>query len=100
MAAKLNSPEFKAQLEAANERTIILNGKKVSSQSRTAKDSLSRGYRYEFGMPDGPNVSFNNQNQPSNKVKESAEYKKLKEQFDQEVKALKDKMEKKVKEEN
>ena len=100
MAAKLNRPEFKAQLETANERTIVLNGKKVSSQSRTAKDSLSRVYRYEFGVPDGPNVSFNNQNQPSNKVKESAEYKKLQEQFDQEVKALKDKMEKKVKEEN
>ncbi|MFD2286525.1 M48 family metalloprotease [Pedobacter petrophilus] len=99
MAAKFNSPEFKAKLEAANENIIIINGKKMSSKSRMNIDSLSKSYRYEFGTPNGPDVFYRN-NQTPNKVKESAEYKKLKEQFDKEVKELKNKIEKEGKGEN
>ncbi len=99
MAAKFNNPEFKAKLEAANENIIIINGKKMSSKSRMNIDSLSKSYRYEFGTPNGPDVFYRN-NQTPNKVKESAEYKKLKEQFDKEVKELKNKIEKEGKGEN
>ena len=99
MAEKFNSPAFKAQLEAANERTIIINGNKIFSKSRTNSDSLSKSYPYDFITPNGPNV-FYRDNQTPNKVKESAEYKKLKENFEKEVNELKKKMEKKIKADN
>ncbi|TCD07152.1 M56 family metallopeptidase [Pedobacter frigidisoli] len=99
MAAKINTPEFRAQLDLA--RTKALSNVDITGLSNLAKinsDSLfSRNSNMVTG-PDGSLFYFNN-NSNNNKVKQTEEYRKLREKFDKEVKELKEKMEKAEKKE-
>ncbi|QPH39292.1 M56 family metallopeptidase [Pedobacter endophyticus] len=94
MAEKINTPEFRAQIDSLKERVLFLNENRLSILPRMKGDSLSKIYRFENSSP-SENIIFLNENQPSKKVRQSAEYKKLKDEFDKEVKELKEKMEKK-----
>lgn len=101
MAAKINTPEFRAQMDSLRERVLIVQGHRMAKLPGINKDSLAKIYRfnYEFDSPDAPTILFRD-NQSSKAVRESEEYKKLKQKFDKEVKELKEKMEKKEKSKN
>ncbi|MDN3586742.1 M56 family metallopeptidase [Pedobacter aquatilis] len=94
MSAQFSTPEFRAELDALQERVLKYDGKKLTPLSRIKKDSLSRIYRYEFSSPNGGRIIYRD-NQPSKSVRESDEYKKLKQKFEKEVKELVEKQEKK-----
>ncbi len=96
MAAKINTPEFRAQLD--NIRIQALKSgdmAHLSGLTQLQSDSIFKGNRHTITGPDGAVFYFDN----NNKVKQTEEYKKLKEKFDIEVKELKEKMEKKEKKE-
>ncbi|TBO42492.1 M56 family metallopeptidase [Pedobacter kyonggii] len=98
MAAKVNTPEFRAQIE--NIRTHALKSGEIarlSAMRRLNSDSLFKGNRNILTSPDGAIFYYNDNNNTNSKVRQSEEYKKLKEKFDIEVKELKEKMEKKEK---
>jgi len=89
IAAKVNTPEFRAQVDRINlsiAKDIDLS--KLSALSNLRSDSLGQKYR------DAHILYFDNSN---NKVKQTEEYKKLREKFDKEVKELQEKIEKKEK---
>lgn len=98
MVEKFNTPEFRAEINALNERALKYNGKKLSSLSRMENDSLARLYRYELSTPSGSTI-FYRDNQPSKRVRETEDYKKIKQKFDKEVKELKERVEKKERKE-
>ncbi|WP_406823582.1 M56 family metallopeptidase [Pedobacter sp. KACC 23697] len=96
MAAKMNTPEFRAQID--NIRIQALKSADVVNLSGLRKlpsDSIFKGNRQMLTGPDGAVFYFDN----NNKVKQTEEYKKLKEKFDSEVKELKERMELKEKKE-
>ncbi|MBC6109515.1 M56 family metallopeptidase [Pedobacter fastidiosus] len=96
MIVSINSPEFRAQLDGLKMRAKGMDARRISGLSRTNLDSLAkfRGFTYDS---DGPVLFM--QDKTSKKVRESDEYKKIKERFDKEVKELKEKIEKKEKSE-
>nr|WP_315423103.1 M56 family metallopeptidase [uncultured Pedobacter sp.] len=101
MAAKMNTPEFRAQID--NIRIEALKSGdmvRLSGLSRLQADSTFKGNRNSLTSPDGTLFFYNDNNNTNNKVRQTEEYKKLKEKFDSEVKELKEKMEKKEKIEN
>ncbi|MCX2496346.1 M48 family metalloprotease [Pedobacter sp. PF22-3] len=77
MAASMNTPEFRAQIENLRAKTL----------------KSGKGYQ----LSDGILLKYNDE--PNSKVKQTEEYKKLKEKFDNEVKELKEKIEQKEKKE-
>ncbi|SDH67868.1 hypothetical protein SAMN05421827_1369 [Pedobacter terrae] len=77
MAASINTPEFRAQIENLKVKTL----------------KSGKGYQ----LSDGIFLKYNDE--PNSKVKQTEEYKKLKEKFDNEVKELKEKIEQKEKKE-
>ncbi|MFC1224788.1 M56 family metallopeptidase [Pedobacter sp. BG31] len=77
LAATINTPEFKAQIENLSVKTL-----------KSGKD---------YQLSDGIFLKLNDDS--NNKVKQTEEYKKLKEKFDNEVKELKEKIEQKEKKE-
>jgi len=77
MAATINTPEFRAQIENLRAKTL----------------KSGKGYQ----LSDGILLKYNDE--PNSKVKQTEEYKKLKEKFDNEVKELKEKIEQKEKKE-
>ncbi|WP_412465742.1 M56 family metallopeptidase [Pedobacter sp. KLB.chiD] len=96
MAAKMNTPEFRAQIE--NLRTNTLKSEEISRLSklnRLSADSLFKAKGFE--LSDRIFLKFNDD--ANSKVKQTEEYKKLKEKFDKEVKELKEKIEQKEKKE-
>ncbi|MCZ4224494.1 M56 family metallopeptidase [Pedobacter rhodius] len=96
MAAKMNTPEFRAHvLELKSKAYKDIDDSKLVLK-RFKLDSLSAGSRYKMAGPDGSVFYFDNNGNKS-KVRNSEEYKKLKEKFDKEVRALEQKMEKKEK---
>jgi len=96
MAAKMNTPEFRAQLDNIRIQALKAGDMaKLSDLKRLNVDSLFKGNRTMLTIPDDA-VFFYNDN---NKVRQTEEYKKLKEKFDSEVKELKEKIEKKEKKE-
>ncbi|MGM9475483.1 M56 family metallopeptidase [Pedobacter sp. GSP4] len=97
MAAKVNTPEFRAQID--NIRISALkNGEmlKLSNLARINSDSLFQGTRTMNGPE---NRVLYLQDNSNSKVRQTEEYKKLKEKFDTEVRELKERMEKKEKKE-
>ena len=101
MAAKMNTPEFRAQID--NIRIAALKSGdmvRLSGLSRLQADSTFKGNRNSLTGPDGTVFFYNDNNNANGKVRQTEEYKKLKEKFDSEVKELKEKMEKKEKIEN
>ncbi|WP_052266236.1 M56 family metallopeptidase [Pedobacter kyungheensis] len=82
IAAKVNTPEFRAQIE-----NIKLNGD-LARLSAIRADSLGHQFRDTYFL------KLDNSN---NKVRQTEEYKKLREKFDKEVKELQEKIEKKEK---
>ncbi|WP_231491941.1 M56 family metallopeptidase [Pedobacter sp. Leaf170] len=96
MAAKFNSQEFKSQIDAARGNVIVLDSNQPLFSSKLNKDSLSKIY---FNKTPGVNTGylFLRDNNSTKRVLESAEYKKLKQKFDAEVKELREKMEKQEK---
>lgn len=97
MAAKMNTPEFIAQIE--NIRVHALKSgdiARLSGLSRLRADSLFKTKGYQRS-PDG--IIFKYNDNSNSKVRQTEEYKKLKEKFDNEVKELKEKIEKKEKKE-
>ncbi|WP_343523078.1 M56 family metallopeptidase [Pedobacter sp.] len=97
IAAKVNSPEFRLQLE--NIRTHALKSSdlaKLSALGTLHADSLLKTKGLLLSS-DG--VFFNYNDNSNSKIRQSEEYKKLKEKFDSDVKELKEKMEKKEKKE-
>jgi len=100
MSAKMNTPEFRAQLD--NIRIQALKSgemARLSGLTRITSDSLFKGNRNMLTGPDGTLFFYNDNNNTNSKVRQTEEYKKLKEKFDSEVKELKEKMEKKEKKE-
>lgn len=95
MTAKLNTPEFRAEIDAlkARVKSRRLEGKRITGLSKLTRDSLNNNYHFEYSEPNGTRLFLTEDNNSS--VKQSEEYKKLKEKFDKEVKALKEKMEQK-----
>ncbi len=77
LAATINTPEFKAQIENLSVKTL-----------KSGKD---------YQLSNDIFLKFNDDS--NNKVKQTEEYKKLKEKFDNEVKELKEKIEQKEKKE-
>ncbi|WP_145860438.1 M56 family metallopeptidase [Pedobacter suwonensis] len=77
LAATINTPEFKAQIENLSVKTL-----------KSGKD---------YQLSDGIFLKLNDDS--NNKVKQTEEYKRLKEKFDNEVKELKEKIEQKEKKE-
>jgi len=97
MAAKMNTPEFRAQIE--NIRVHALKSGEIARLSGLSilhADSLFKAKGYQR-TPDGLIFKYNDNS--NSKVRQTEEYKKLKEKFDNEVKELKEKMEKKEKKE-
>lgn len=88
MAAKMNINVFRA--EADLDRTKSSDAKRFSKLSGINADSLIKGRSMVFNN----GSLFYLDDQTNNKVKQTEEYKKLKEKFDKEVKELKDKIEK------
>jgi len=98
MAAKMNTPEFRAQID--NIRIEALKSGdmvRLSGLSGWQADSTFKGNRNSLTSPDGAVFFYNDNNNTNGKVRQTEEYKKLKEKFDSEVKELKEKMEKKEK---
>ncbi|RDC54209.1 peptidase M56 [Pedobacter chinensis] len=90
---KLNTPEFRTQLDLARTRALkSVDGKRLTELTRISADSLFKGNRNMLHSLDGSVYFFNDNS--NNKVRQTEEYKKLKEKFDKEVKELKEKMEK------
>lgn len=100
MAAKINTPEFRAQLDNIRMQ-VLKSGDMVNLSGLTnlQSDSIFKGNRNRLTGPDGTVFFYNDNNNANSKVKQTEEYKKLKEKFDGEVKELKEKMEKKEKKE-
>lgn len=98
MAAKINTPEFRAQLDNIRMQ-VLKSGDMVNLSGLTnlQSDSIFKGNRNTLTGPDGTVFFYNDNNNTNSKVKQTEEYKKLKEKFDSEVKELKEKMEKKEK---
>ncbi|PWS26695.1 peptidase M56 [Pedobacter yonginense] len=94
MSAKVNSPEFRAQIEGLKIQMKDFDGRKMLSLSGTNLDSI--GKLRSLNLDSDGQVLFL-QEGASRKVRESDEYKKLKERFNREVKELQEKMEKKEK---
>jgi len=96
MAAKINTPEFRAQIDNIRIQALksgdMVN---LSGLTKLQSDSIFKGNRHMLTGPDGAVFYYDN----NNKVKQTEEYKKLKEKFDSEVKELKEKMEQKEKKE-
>ncbi|MCX2575596.1 M56 family metallopeptidase [Pedobacter sandarakinus] len=97
MEKKFTSPEFQAQIDivrakALKEVAIAKRGIAIENLSRRKADSLLSINGELLSSSDG-RVLYLNDNSNSN-LKQSAEYKKLKNKFDKEVSALKQKMEK------
>lgn len=82
IAARVNTPEFRAQIE-----NMKLNGD-LARLSAIRADSLGHQFRDAYFL------KLDNSN---NKVRQTEEYKKLREKFDKEVKELQEKIEKKEK---
>lgn len=94
MAEKINTPEFRAQiLELKTKALKDFDGARLAPTTLKL-DTIFEGSRSKMTGPDGSVFYFNN-NVNRNKVKNTDEYRKLKEKFDKEVKALEEKMEKK-----
>ena len=100
MAAKINTPEFRAQLDNIRMQ-VLKSGDMVNLSGLTnlQSDSIFKGNRNSLTGPDGTVFFYNDNNNTNSKVRQTEEYKKLKEKFDGEVKELKEKMEKKEKKE-
>jgi len=93
MVIKLNAPEFRTQLDLARTRALkSIDGKRLTELTRINSDSLLKGNRNMLHSLDGSVYFFNDHS--NNKVRQTEEYKKLKEKFDKEVKELKEKIEK------
>ena len=100
MAAKMSSPEFRAQLDLARTKAFkSLDNAKLSKLARLNSDSLMLLSNQNMNIDwNGSTIHFND-NVNNYKVKQSEEYKKLKQKFDKEVKELKEKIEKAEKKE-
>ena len=97
MAAKINTPEFRAQLDRARiKASTNARLKGLSELTIVRGDTAFGGSNNKLTGPDGSVFYFNNSN---SKLRQSEEYKKLKQKFDKEVKELKEKMEKQEKKE-
>lgn len=100
MAARFNTPEFRAQIDNIRLQALksgdMVN---LSGLTRLNSDSLFKGNRNMLTVPDGAVFYYNDNNNSNSKVRQTEEYKKLKEKFDSEVKELKEKLEKKEKKE-
>jgi len=91
IAAKVNTPEFRAQIDNIKlSMAKDIDMSKLATLSHLRNDSLGLKFR------DGYILNLDNSN---NKVRQTEEYKKLREKFDSEVKELKEKLEKKEKKE-
>jgi bla regulator protein BlaR1 len=100
MSAKMNSPEFRAQMENITMHALkTADIARLSGLRRLNSDSLFKGNRNMVTGPDGTIFYYNDNNNTNSKVRQTEEYKKLKEKFDIEVKELKEKIEKKEKKE-
>ena len=100
MAAKMNTPEFRAQIDNIRIQALKSGDMvRLSGLSRLQTDSIFKGNRNSITGPDGAVLFYNDNNNTNSKVRQTEEYKKLKEKFDGEVKELKEKMEKKEKKE-
>jgi bla regulator protein BlaR1 len=100
MSAKMNSPEFRAQMENMTTHALkTADIARLSGLRRLNSDSLFKGNRNMVTGPDGTIFYYNDNNNTNSKVRQTEEYKKLKEKFDIEVKELKEKIEKKEKKE-
>jgi bla regulator protein BlaR1 len=100
MSAKMNTPEFRAQLDNIRMQALKSGDlARLSGLRRLNSDSLFKGNRNMLTSPDGAVFFYNENNNTNSKVRQTEEYKKLKEKFDSEVKELKEKMEKKEKKE-
>ncbi|WP_316848309.1 M56 family metallopeptidase [Pedobacter psychrodurus] len=100
MSAKMNTPEFRAQLDNIRMQALKSGDlARLSGLRRLNSDSLFKGNRNMLTGPDGAVFFYNENNNTNSKVRQTEEYKKLKEKFDSEVKELKEKMEKKEKKE-
>lgn len=97
-AAKLNTTEFRAELDALKDRIGKADSRRITNLSRLKNDSLAKVYQYNFSTPESSTIYLND-HQPNNKVRQTEEYKRLKEKFDKEVKELKEKIEKAEKKE-
>ncbi|WP_316827255.1 M56 family metallopeptidase [Pedobacter miscanthi] len=96
MAAKINTPEFRAQIDHIRMQALKSGDMAhLSGLSKLQADSIFKGNRNLLSGPDGTVFYYNENNNSNNKVKQTEEYKKLKEKFDTEVKELKEKIEKK-----
>eukprot|EP01012_Entosiphon_sulcatum_P023511 TRINITY_DN28576_c0_g1_i1.p1 TRINITY_DN28576_c0_g1~~TRINITY_DN28576_c0_g1_i1.p1 ORF type:complete len:483 (+),score=68.90 TRINITY_DN28576_c0_g1_i1:206-1450(+) len=98
MAARFNTPEFRAQIDNIRMQALksgdMVN---LSGLTRLNSDSLFKGNRNMLTGPDGAVFYYNDNNNSNSKVRQTEEYKKLKEKFDIEVKELQEKLEKKEK---
>jgi bla regulator protein BlaR1 len=99
MAAKLNTPEFRAQISELRTQAFK-NGEKIriSALSRINSDTAFILHNDNFRALKSRDGVYLIENS-SSKLKQSEEYKKLKQKFDMEVKELKEKMEKQDKKE-
>jgi bla regulator protein BlaR1 len=100
MSAKMNTPEFRAQIDNIRLQALKSGDMvRLSGLTRINSDSLFKGNRNMLTGPDGAVFYYNDNNNTNSKVRQTEEYKKLKEEFDIKIKELKEKMEKKEKKE-
>jgi len=100
MAAKMNTPEFRAQIDNIRIQALKSGDMiRLSGLTKLNVDSIFKGNKNALTGPDGTVLFLNENNNANSKVRQTEEYKKLKEKFDSEVKELKEKMEKKEKKE-
>lgn len=94
MAAKVNTPEFRAQISELRTKALK-NGEKIriSALSRINTDTAFVLHNDNFRALKSRDGVYLIENS-SSKLRQSEEYKKLKQKFDSEVKELKEKMEK------
>ena len=99
MAAKVNTPEFRAQISELRAKSIK-NGEKIriSALSRINSDTALILHNDNFRALKSRDGVYLIENS-SSKLKQSEEYKKLKQKFDMEVNELKEKIEKNEKKE-
>lgn len=99
MAAKVNTPEFRAQVSELRTKALK-NGEKIriSALSRINSDTAFILHNDNFRALKSRDGVYLIENS-SSKLRQSEEYKKLKQKFDMEVKELKEKMEKQEKKE-
>ncbi|MFC3562447.1 M56 family metallopeptidase [Pedobacter jamesrossensis] len=97
MSARINTSEFRTQLDNARRKASTnLHLKGLSELTIVRGDTVFGGSNNRLTGPDGSVFYFNDSN---SKVKQTEEYKKLKQKFDKEVKELKEKIEKQEKQE-